>query len=432
MTAALALCVAGVGFADSITIDGVAYEDVYVRESASSYYVQIPSDGRAITVAKDKVDPEDVSISGDAEHRKALLNEWKGNNAEHQEERTEEQRTQAREAAAKERAAALELLDKYAATQDRLQRAIVKSKTLISTHMQLSEANPPYDSRYKGKYEEHFVTEHRYDGHRFYHSGWHWGDVLLFNTTSRERKGLRSYLWDGKATYQFSSSELHGDVSDGVLGLRENVKKPPFAFNRFLSNEPDGYMLGCFQGHRERIDVTLRECPNTRVRDEMESVSGVDCHVIEGDTRYGKYTLWLDPEHGYNMAKARIERKPGDVHYTSNDKYGDTFLPAGREVTITVDNVRFEKIDDTWAPMEGDEVDHKTFPHGEFSTIRSHTQLTDIILDPDHEALGSFVPDYIPDDAIVCIPGRSYGPAGGPDGPPTWREWRKRQAGGGE
>jgi len=79
--AALLTCIAAVGAADSITIDGVKYEDVYVREGATRYFVQIPADGRTISVEKDKVKAENVSISVDANQREAWLTEWRRSNA---------------------------------------------------------------------------------------------------------------------------------------------------------------------------------------------------------------------------------------------------------------------------------------------------------------------------------------------------------------
>ena len=76
------LCVACTAVADSITIDGVTHEDVYIREGAARYFVQIPADGRVISVGKDEVNPGDVSISADAARRDELLKEWRRANAE--------------------------------------------------------------------------------------------------------------------------------------------------------------------------------------------------------------------------------------------------------------------------------------------------------------------------------------------------------------
>jgi hypothetical protein len=67
--------------ADSIVIDGVMYDNVVVREGPSQYYVQIPADGRTISVPKADVKPEDVVVGKDKAAREALLEEWRKNNA---------------------------------------------------------------------------------------------------------------------------------------------------------------------------------------------------------------------------------------------------------------------------------------------------------------------------------------------------------------
>ncbi|MBN2310658.1 MAG: hypothetical protein JXR94_16925 [Candidatus Hydrogenedentes bacterium] len=73
----LPLSFAALSAADSITVDGVAYDDVYITESATRYYVQLPEEGRALSVAKDRVDPAKVQITADAARRAALRAQWK-------------------------------------------------------------------------------------------------------------------------------------------------------------------------------------------------------------------------------------------------------------------------------------------------------------------------------------------------------------------
>lgn len=63
--------------ADSITIEGTTYEDVYVTESSSLYYVRIPSTGTIINAAKSKVGPAGLIYTEDEAAREALLGEWK-------------------------------------------------------------------------------------------------------------------------------------------------------------------------------------------------------------------------------------------------------------------------------------------------------------------------------------------------------------------
>ena len=61
--------------ADRIAVQGVTHEDVYVRSSATMYYVQVPATGAVWSVPKAEVAPENVHLSADAE-RAALLAQW--------------------------------------------------------------------------------------------------------------------------------------------------------------------------------------------------------------------------------------------------------------------------------------------------------------------------------------------------------------------
>ena len=80
-----ALAVAGGALsasADSIKVGDRIYQDVYVSEGASGYYVGIPDDGSVVNVSKSEVDPKDVIITEDREARKALYSKWLGKRRE--------------------------------------------------------------------------------------------------------------------------------------------------------------------------------------------------------------------------------------------------------------------------------------------------------------------------------------------------------------
>ncbi len=73
------LTLAGAVSADTITVKGVVYKDVYVRESDSRYYVQLPREGRTISVARAEVKPDSIVLTADDTEREALLKQWKDN-----------------------------------------------------------------------------------------------------------------------------------------------------------------------------------------------------------------------------------------------------------------------------------------------------------------------------------------------------------------
>ncbi len=56
------LAFACVCIADEITIDGEKFKNVEIRESNTRYYIEIPSQGRTISIGKEEIDPADVVI----------------------------------------------------------------------------------------------------------------------------------------------------------------------------------------------------------------------------------------------------------------------------------------------------------------------------------------------------------------------------------
>ena len=80
--------------ADSIRVEGEWFEDVYISETSSMYYVRVPSDGSVISVRISDVDPQDVRISENRGEREALNRRWRENRAGIDARRTSENRIQ--------------------------------------------------------------------------------------------------------------------------------------------------------------------------------------------------------------------------------------------------------------------------------------------------------------------------------------------------
>lgn len=62
--------------ADSIFIEGIKFDDVYILDGITMYYVQFPEDGSTRHVAKDSIDEADIVISQDKDYRRDLLRRW--------------------------------------------------------------------------------------------------------------------------------------------------------------------------------------------------------------------------------------------------------------------------------------------------------------------------------------------------------------------
>ena len=76
LTLFVLLPVATTAFGDRIVVEGVAHDNVYIRESATMYYVQAPESGDVWSVRKADVPADAVTISIDDTERSALLARW--------------------------------------------------------------------------------------------------------------------------------------------------------------------------------------------------------------------------------------------------------------------------------------------------------------------------------------------------------------------
>jgi len=138
-----------------------------------------------------------------------------------------------------------------------------------------------------------------------------------------------------------------------------------------------GY-LGC----DKRLDVVLREAKQISMRSTAEMVNEIACHVIDADTQYGRYTVWLDPAHGYNAAK--ISRTA-----TGGYKEIESLMPQGDHASGFVVITRFEQVAGVWVPAEAEQ--EMVYTGGQlFRRDRSHYKRANIVLNPDHDKLGSF------------------------------------------
>ena len=130
--------------------------------------------------------------------------------------------------------------------------------------------------------------------------------------------------------------------------------------------------MGFFNGDYERIDTVLRQADSISVRTEMAQIGDLQCYVIDAATKRGKYTVWIDPEHGYNIAKAEV-RRSGD----RNDLHYGTRLKKDDNIFTSLENVRFERIDDVWVPMEADiEVNRNHADRIHYRKAKNHHKRT--------------------------------------------------------
>jgi hypothetical protein len=137
------------------------------------------------------------------------------------------------------------------------------------------------------------------------------------------------------------------------------------------------------------------------VEPRTEEINGSKCYVINAATKKCEYKIWIDPEHSYNIARAIL--KGGCASWSRPELY-KTRPPDGSSET-ELSNVRFEKINDIWLPVEADYRREFEYINGDYEKSFVKIKKIEFVLNPDHDALGSFESDFIRDGARVRISG---------------------------
>lgn len=298
------------------------------------------------------------------------------------------------QAIAYEHPSVAELLDKYAETQDKLQSFIIKAEasTLINglVHGGKLRANNKKDF---GSYEL------RYDGERIFSAHKRWGDGdTVTGPIPKDAPTYSSALWDGRTYSRYGMDPRRTSDHDRLY-----IRRKDKAITAAKSVIPIGYdgheMLGIFYGDFERVDSVLRQADAISIRSKMEKagLAGTECYVIDAQVRGGTYTIWIDPKHGYNIAKAIVQKGTEAV------PYGISHLRI-KSAYNALEKVRFEKVDGIWVPMEADITMNRKWPFAdEFADIKRHYKQTKVILNPDHEVLGSFIRNDVRNGTRVII-----------------------------
>jgi len=190
----------------------------------------------------------------------------------------------------------------------------------------------------------------------------------------------RCYITNGRKNIGYLNcrriglSESQGSATVSSLAENESV-----TLSRHFGIS---YILG-YIGSDKRLDVILRNADKISLLKRMARVSGSDCYVIQAQTKCGMYALWLDPKHGYNAAKVRRSAKEGDYTHSRQMSKGET-------AKTYMSNIRFKKIGDIWVPMEAKAGCDRRMASGDFVKEDYHYKRANVILNPDHDKLGSF------------------------------------------
>ena len=280
-----------------------------------------------------------------------------------------------------------ELLDKYAENQDKLKSFICKWEA--STELNALVTEPPYTAL-SGKSKKVKLTEFCCDGSRYSEKFQTWGNIRsVKDFVRKERAPYNSQLWDGQRFFNYVAMTNR----PGRLGIYADVNELPERMQPEHKCNLAGLNVILIRGFYpiddERVDSALRKMQIVSVRDKAEEINGSDCYIIDSEGPSEKCTIWLDPEHGYNIAKGQVQHKDSDLFRSQ-------------------ENMRFEKIDGFWIITEAVVKRIQKFEKGNFTNETIVCKLIEMKINPDHERLSSFRPDDIVNGTMVLFQGEAW------------------------
>ncbi len=274
-----------------------------------------------------------------------------------------------------------QLLDRFAANADSYSGSFTIK---LESHREVIIQRMEHDFFKPGRRQEHYSLDCRWDGQR----------VRLWRR-SRLGPGTTRIDLGELVTYESTLS----DASEQVLYHRANGSEEHTVtyYDQGLARDAcfrevevhvGSWAWGYFPDEAPtRIDGFLRWSPRAGVRPETESINNSECYVLEAETHSGRYTLWLDPAHGYNLAK---------LHYENP------------EVTLVLANTLFKEYAGAWIPMETEWEVQLRHPESDMS-VSEKTIVVEFEVNPDHEMLRSYALDDIPEGARVrFFSGKGY------------------------
>jgi hypothetical protein len=302
---------------------------------------------------------------------------------------------------------ASELLKRFAETQDKLNASFISKAETTSLWTAFEPQRP--DVKPGVQYESRRKLELRSDGSRCYSLMKKWGNSPGRPPRSEEEANCVTTLWNGDHRYQYMYAPQHSPGSKrehGYLVLKDKkqVTVDPL---RSVNHSDGGPVRGFFYGGwgDDRIDSELTKAGRISVQHTMEDVGGSQCYVINARGNGCDYTIWIDPEHDYNIARAVVKRRWHSAHppeYYRGRK--PKVALAGSSETV-VENVRYKQIERIWAPVECDYYLNTRSKQGAYCLSHYHYKVTDYQLNPDHEVLGSFKNDFVREGALVYLHG---------------------------
>lgn len=236
------------------------------------------------------------------------------------------------------------------------------------------------------------------DGDRVSITTFKYKELDSFNDTINidEYNLKNNYVWDGDRRYDYKRTP-------DIVG-RAVIRETDMDKKRHLSLAyPGAPLMGIMFGDYDQIGDIIQKADNKSVREGQEKIGDSWCYVIDASTKYGEYSLWIDPGRGHNIVKAKII-KEGTAIVLGNKLSNQKFI---RRISVTLDNVKLQEKNGIWVPMSSNYEHAIEYFSGDKEVSKQSVELSKYEDDPDFDELNTFKPE-IDNGAAVYIENISF------------------------
>ena len=212
-------------------------------------------------------------------------------------------------------------------------------------------------------------------------------------------------LWDGELGYDLSLIEknrLQTAKCPGDLQIYKEGNTLPDYVRKKHTRTMISPALGYVKGNDQDIGTMfLRDDANAKLLDQRSKVNGVDCYVVEAEIpQRGKYKVWIDPVHDFNLVRVQSGRETGDISHSGK------LLGKDVQINYFYEVLEFQEVKGVWLPKTF-KIKDKSHDGGYDYDSRgvTQTELCEVNLDPDHDKEGSFLTDDILNGTQVRLEG---------------------------
>ena len=253
---------------------------------------------------------------------------------------------------------------------------------------------------------EVYIFEKRYDNRRV--------DALSqrYEVSGQEKKLVyaKRGIWTGEQ-FQFRQQYLGSGMAEEQQIIAVGSYKEEKARRLLISPYSGSFISGFMMGDYQHMCKILKQSSNSKLYGKMETIGNDACYIVEGKTRSGIYKIWIDPNSGFNVRKAIVNKQIGDLLYDQPITAGssDRKVVIGHEISMS--NVEIKKVGGHYIPISANLIHKYKYNDGSTEQDTWSSKRSKIQLNPNFAEMGAFVMDGIPEGARVIMhehPGLKY------------------------